>query len=120
MGEPMKEPPLLDMLHMKDNITVAASTSSRHDILVERKRNEDDDDQKIDNRADASHALRNLSLMMLAHVDPSQAHFHERGTQPSNHGISGTECDTAEGKRCDEWLAISLEVVDEYADAGCC
>jgi hypothetical protein len=119
MRKPVKEPSLLNMLNMEDNITIAASTSSRHDILVERKRNEDNDDQKIDNSANASHALRDLSLVMLAHVNSSQARLHKRRTQPSNHGIGGAERDAAEGKRSDEWLAIGLEVVDEDADAGC-
>lgn len=119
MREPMKESPLLYILNLKYNITVSASAGSCHNILVERKRDEDDDDQKVDNSTNASHALRDFALVMFAHVDSPQARFHERWTQPSNHGISGTECNATERQRCDEWLAIGLEVIDENADAGC-
>lgn len=114
----MQKPTLLNMLNMKHNVAVATSTGSCDDILVERKGNKDDNDEEIDNGANASHAFWDFPLMMFAHVHSSQSRPHECRAKPSDHGVGGAECDTTQGKRCDERLAIGLEVVDEDADTG--
>lgn len=41
----MQEPPLLDMLNMQHHIAIPAAARRSHDILVERKRDEDDNNK---------------------------------------------------------------------------
>lgn len=96
MREPMEEAALLDVLDLQDHITIASPTCGRHNVLVEGKGDEDDDDEQVDDGADSTHALRKLFFVVFAHVDAFQASLDEGRTEPSNHGIAGAEGYAAE------------------------
>ena len=109
--ETMEEAALLYVLHVEDDVSVAASAGRRDDVLVERERDENNDDEEVNNRADAAHAFRDLLLVVLAHVDAFQPGFHERWAQPSYHGVSGTEGNATKGNRSNKGFPIALEGV---------
>ena len=109
--ETVEEATLLYVLHVEDDVSIAASACRRNDVLVERKGDENDDDEEINNCADAAHAFRDFLLVVLAHVDTFQPSFHERWAQPSDHGVCGTEGDAAKGNRSNKRLPIALEGV---------
>ena len=54
----MKQTSSLKLLHLNDCIPIAASRSSRNNVFIEWKWNEDYDDKKIDDSAYGSHTLR--------------------------------------------------------------
>ena len=114
----MQESSRLNNLHLDDHISVPTSRCSSHDILIERKRNEHDDQKQVDNSADSTHSLGNLLLIQFTHILALQPSLHEGGTQPSDHGIGGRERDAAEGQRRDERFAIAVECVRDYGAAG--
>ena len=53
----MQEPPSLDLLNLNNDISITPSRRRRHDILIERKGYEDNDNQKIYNSANGAHGF---------------------------------------------------------------
>lgn len=53
----MENPSCLDFLTLLNSIPATSSRCSCYDILVERKWNENDDSQKINNSADSTHGF---------------------------------------------------------------
>ena len=58
MGKSMQVTASLNVLVFDNHITVSATRSSGHYVLIEGKRNEDDEEYQIDNCTDSSHCLR--------------------------------------------------------------
>ena len=105
VGEAMKMTAQIDMFNMKYFIPEASSRGGFHDILVERKWDEEDDDKEIDNCTNSPHAFRSVIdfisiflsymgsldihfyLLDLGHVFAFQTCFHEHRSKPSYHAI---------------------------------
>lgn len=114
----MQEAALVDLLELDDHITVSTTAGGGDDVLVEGKRDEDDDGDEVDGGADGTHALWDLGLVRLAHVAAAKAGAHEGGPQPADHGVAEGEGEQGEGEAGDEGFAIALEGVCEDGD-GC-
>lgn len=114
----MEEASLVHMFHLENHITVPATARRGHDILVKRKRDEDNDGQEVHRRAHGAHALRDLALVRLAHVPAHEAGAHERGAQPADHGVAQREGKKGQSEGGDEGLAIALECVCEDGEGG--
>ena len=115
----MQETALVHILHLQHHVPIAASTGRRHNILIEWKRNEDDDGDQVHHGAHCAHALRELRSARLAEVTTLEAVGHERGRQPANHGVGEAEGQDAEGERGQEGLArVGSESVDKERERG--
>ena len=57
MGKTMQQSPGIDMVQLNDDVPVTTARSGRHNIFVERKGYEDDDDEKVDDGAYCAHRL---------------------------------------------------------------
>lgn len=112
----MQEAPLVDLLQLDDDIPISTTTRRGHDVLVERKRDKDDDDEEINGCAHCAHAFGNLALMRLAHVATPEAGLHERGAEPADHGVAEGEGEEGERERGDERFAIAVERVEKNGD----
>jgi hypothetical protein len=88
----MQEPALLDMLDMQHNISIASTARRRHNVLVKRKRGENDDNQYVDDRTHGSHALRDFPSLELAQIHAFQSSLDEGRAKPPDHGIASAEC----------------------------
>ena len=53
----MKMATQIDMFNMKDFISEPTTRGCSHDVLVERKWNEDDDNKQIDDSTNSTHAF---------------------------------------------------------------
>jgi len=118
MRKPVQEAALLHMLNVQDDIAVPTAASGGHDVLVEGERREDDDDQEVDDGAYGAHALGDLLLVQLAHVDALDARLDEGGAQPPDHGVRRREGHAAQGQRRAEGCPIALERVGDDGCAG--
>jgi hypothetical protein len=105
---------MLDVLDMQDDVAVAAAAGGGDDVLVEGKRDKDDEDEQVDGGADGAHALGDLDLVRLGHVAALEAGLHEGGAEPADHGVAEGEGEAREGERCDQRLAIALKGVGEH------
>jgi len=112
MWKSVQEPPRLYLLNsLLDHVPIPTSRSSCHNILVERKRYENSNDQKIHHSTNSSHRFGDLLFMYFAHILPLQPSLHECWTQPSYHGVRSSKCNAAECERGHERRAIALESV---------
>lgn len=128
MGEPVQKPPHFHLLVWDNNISVAASRSGCHNVLVKGKGYEDDNGQEIDNGRESAHCfwaakrqqhpLKNrgmayvhLNLPNFGHVFAFQASGHESWSQPSYETVCGCKCDSTESQRGNQGFAITLKGV---------
>lgn len=116
----MQEAPLVGVLdlHLNHDISIAAAARRRNNVLVEGKRDEDDDGDEIDGGAHGAHALRDLAAVELAHVAPPEAGLDKRRAEPADHGVAQRKGDERERQRRDEGLAIAVEGVCEDGERG--
>ncbi|QSZ32663.1 hypothetical protein DSL72_002242 [Monilinia vaccinii-corymbosi] len=121
MRELVQEPPMLHLGHFAHDIPIPTAARRGHDILVEGKRDEDDDDEQVDDGADGAHRLGDLLAIALREVLPLEAGAHECRAQPADHGVGRGKRNAAKGERGDERLAIfareGLEQEREAEDA---
>lgn len=120
MGEAMQEAPLVGVLDLDLNhhISVPASARRRNDVLVERKRDEDDDGDEVHRGAHRAHALRDLAAVDLAQVAPPEAGLDKRRAEPADHGVAQRKGDERERQRRNQGLAIAVEGVCEDGERG--
>lgn len=128
----MQRPTSFDMMNLEDNITIAATRSRCHNVLVEGKWNKKDEDQKIDNRADSAHGLWSSHIspiqhngihshdrpLRLGHVLSTHPSLNKNRTKPSDHAIRYCKGNAAE---CNGWCqrgALSFALVDQDAETG--
>lgn len=98
MWELVQQSPLLNEFDVHNHIPVSTTTSSDDNILIEREGCKDDDDQKIDDGADSTHALGQVvAVVDLGQVAALKTGLDEGRTEPSDGGIGGSEGEAAEG-----------------------
>lgn len=99
MRKLVQQSSLLHILDIHDHISISATTSGHHNVLVKGKRDEDHDDDQVDDGADGSHALRQLLLVVhLGHVAAPEAGANKGRAQPADHGVAGSKGEAAEGE----------------------
>ena len=116
----MENPSCSDFLTLLNGIP-AASRGSCYNILVERKRNENNDGQEVNNSADSPHGLwttklrfstkksfvmiysknLHLDLLQFRHIFPTQARLYKNIPKPSDHAVCRGKSYAAKGQRCD-------------------
>lgn len=114
----MQEATLFLLVQFHHHVPISSTTCRSNDVLVEGKRDKDDDGQEIDGGAHGAHALWDLDLVRLAHVATAKAGLHERGAEPADHGVAEGEGEEGEGEGRDEGLAIAGEGVEEDGGRG--
>lgn len=60
----MQCPACLYMVILKYNVAIAATRCGCDDVLIEGKGNEEDENQKINNRANSAHGFRSTSSQL--------------------------------------------------------
>lgn len=92
MRESMQEPPRVNMLHLQHRILIPPSRRRRDDILVERKRNETNQDQEVNDRAycthsfgsaDAASVLRHSNEQLPTHISTRRTLLMSRPLSPA-------------------------------------
>lgn len=110
---------LINVVKLDDDITIASTTGSGDNILVERKRDKHHDGEEVYGGADGAHALGDLvAVVDLAHVAAAKASLHKGRSEPADHGEAEGKGEHREAQEGDEGFAIALEGVCEDCD-GC-
>lgn len=84
----MQEPSLVRMVYLHHNIPIPSSTRRRNNVLVKRKRNENNHRNEIHGRAHGAHALWQLRAIDLAQVAAPETGLDECRPEPPDHGVA--------------------------------
>lgn len=84
----MQEPSLVRMVYLHHNIPIPSSARRRHNVLVKRKRNENNHCNQIHSSTHCAHALWQLRAVDLAQVAAPEAGLDEGRAEPPDHGVA--------------------------------
>lgn len=101
-------------VHPDHDVPVASARCGRHNVLVEGKRDEDDDGEEVDGGADGAHTLGNLDARRLAEVAAAETRAHKGRAEPADHGIAEAGGGDRERERGDERLAITAKGIGQH------